>query len=164
MLVDSKPPSTPSTPTQPAAPFLTPTPSQPTPPNPSFDRDERTFAVIGAAIEVHRTLGVGFLERVYQLALAQELASRGIPFAAEVELPIHYKGERLACGYRVDFLCFGELVVETKAIKCLGPIEAAQVLNYLKAGSFATGLLLNFGDTQLEVKRLSGPAALAPRP
>jgi GxxExxY protein len=116
--------------------------------------DERTFAIIGAALEVHHTLGTGFLERVYQLALGNEFLSRGIPYEAERELPIHYKGNQLACGYRLDFLCFGSIVVETKAVRATGAIEVAQVLNYLKAGNFKVGLLLNFGGTELEIRRI----------
>ena len=116
--------------------------------------DERTYAIIGAALEVQHTLGTGFLERVYQLALQEEFRSRGIPFEAEKELPITYKGRILPCGYRLDFLCYGDIVVETKAITATGPVEVAQVLNYLKAGGHKVGLLLNFGGTDLEIRRL----------
>jgi len=116
--------------------------------------DPRTGAIIGAALEVHLTLGCGFLERVYQLALASEFRRRGIPFEAEVGLPVHYKDEVLASEYRLDFPCFGAVPVETKAIGTIGRIEVAQLLNYLKAGSFPMGLLLNFGTTDLEIRRL----------
>ncbi|MFO1532283.1 MAG: GxxExxY protein [Thermoplasmatota archaeon] len=125
--------------------------------------DPRTHAIIGAALEVHHTLGCGFLERVYQLALACEFRRRGIPFEAERPLPIEYKGERLPCEYRLDFLCFGDILLETKAILALGKPEIAQVLNYLKAGGLDVGLLINFGGTELEIRRLgSRPSCNAP--
>jgi GxxExxY protein len=108
-------------------------------------------------------LGCGYLERVYQLALANELRRRGIPFKAEVETPVLYKGDLLDCSYRFDLLCFGEVLVELKALPGLGPVEEAQVLNYLKAGPLDVGLLLNFGTTRLEVRRFSSPRLLRPR-
>ena len=135
MLLVVNPPITPITPI-----------SNATSPIPSIHpRDERTYAIIGAAQKVHRVLGCGFLERVYQEALAIELRRCGIPTAREVELPIDYEGERLACTYRVDFLCYDNVVVELKALSRTSGIEEAQVLNYLKAGGFEVGLLLNFG-------------------
>jgi GxxExxY protein len=119
-----------------------------------MERDKETFAIIGAAMEVHRELGHGFLEAVYQNALALEFAERGIPFRAEVELPIFYKGKRLACGYRADFICFEDILVETKALSGLTSADHAQVINYLKATRHRRGLLFNFGATSLETKRL----------
>jgi GxxExxY protein len=117
-------------------------------------RDPQTHAIIGAAIEVHRHLGHGFLENVYQEAVALELTGRSIPFHRELELQVQYKGQILACGYRADFVCFGEIIVELKAIRELGDKEHAQILNYLKATGLSRGLLLNFGSTvRLEVKR-----------
>jgi len=118
-----------------------------------YEKDNQTYAIIGAAMEVHRLLGHGFLESVYQEALVLELADRSISYSREQELPIYYKGKILACGYRVDLVCYGEIVVELKAIGGLGPKEQAQVINYLKATGFSRGLLLNFGAPRLETKR-----------
>ena len=124
-----------------------------------MERDPRTFAIIGAAVEVHRELGAGFLEAVYQEAFARELAKREIPFRAEVELPVFYKGERLSSSYRADFVCFDSIIVEIKALGQLTGIEESQLINYLKASGHSVGLLLNFGARSLQHKRL----VLSPR-
>ncbi len=117
-------------------------------------RDPQTYAIIGAAMEVHRTLGPGFLEAVYHEALAMEFALRHIPFQHEVGLQITYKGQTIKTLYRADFVCFGQVIVEVKAINRLGKTEEAQLLHYLKATGFERGLLLNFGAASLEFKRL----------
>src|SRR5260370_32806810 len=117
-------------------------------------RDPQTHAIIGAAMEVHRQLGPGFLEAVYQEALEFEFAARGIPFAAQVELPVYYKGQKLTCFYKADSVCYGSVIVELKALKALTTIDEAQLLNYLKATRLERGLLLNFGRPSLEFKRL----------
>jgi len=103
-----------------------------------------TQSVIGAAIEVHRALGPGLLESAYSQCLAREFESRGIPFERERPLPLAYKGLRLDCGYRTDFLVAGQVVVEVKAIEALAPIHEAQLLTYLRIGGWKVGLLINF--------------------
>lgn len=118
-------------------------------------KDPRTHAILGAAFEVHSTLGRGFLEAVYHVALIIEFTTRGISFAHEVELPVFYKGRRLDAYYRADFVCFGSVIVEVKAIKELTDIEKAQILNYLKATNLEVGLLLNFGSKSLEKQRFA---------
>ena len=121
--------------------------------NEGVNRDPATYAVIGAAMEVHQQLGCGFLEAVYHEALAIELTLRNIPFHREVQLPVFYKGAQLQVAYRPDFLCMDRLIVELKAVDKLGGTDEAQVLNYLKATGRDVGLLLNFGTRSLEYKR-----------
>jgi len=118
------------------------------------ERDPRTYAVIGAALEVHKQLGCGFLEAVYQEALSIELSTRNIPYSREVRLPIHYKGSLLKSSYCADFICFGSLVVELKALARMSGAEEAQLINYLKATHHKVGLLINFGARSLEHRRL----------
>ncbi len=120
----------------------------------SMQKDPRTFEIIGTAMEVHRELGPGFLEAVYQEAFGKELVKRQIPFRAQVELPIFYKSERMSTSYRADFVCFDSIIVEIKALGELTGTEEAQVINYLKATGHTVGLLLNFGARSLEHRRL----------
>ncbi len=116
--------------------------------------DGQTYDIIGAALQVHRLLGPGFLEAVYKEALSIELAERGIPFSGEAEIPVVYKGRTLKTCYRSDFVCHNSIIVELKAISKLGDIEMAQVLNYLRATGFQKALLFNFGAGSLEKRRL----------
>jgi GxxExxY protein len=119
-----------------------------------MNQDPQTFAIIGAAMEVHRELGHGFLEAVYQEALALELSARRVPFRREAPLQIKYKNQPLACAYKADFICFNEILVELKAIERLGNPEKAQVINYLNATRFKRALLFNFGSPSLEYQRM----------
>lgn len=113
---------------------------------------ELSYKIIGAAMEVHRVLGPGFLESVYETALAHEFDLREIPFQRQARLTVGYK-EILAGEFRADFLVGEKLVVELKATKGLTEIDEAQLLNYLKGTGFRVGLLLNFGAASLEHKR-----------
>src|SRR2546423_14897409 len=118
------------------------------------ENDPRTFAIIGAAMKVHKLLGCGFLEAVYQEALSIEFAKRNIPFKREVRLPIHYKGRLLSVSYGVDFICCDSVIVELKAVTHMTGTEESQVINYLKATGYETRLLLNFGGRSLQHRRL----------
>jgi GxxExxY protein len=102
----------------------------------SEEKDPQTYAIISAAMEVHRQLGNGFLEAVYQEALAKELTLRNIPFDREVELVISYKGEPLISKYRADLICFGEVILELKTSGRLTSADEAQVIHYLKTTGY----------------------------
>ena len=115
--------------------------------------DGRTFAIIGAAMEVHRILRRGYLEVIYASALAVEFELRGIPFVEQVACGVDYKGRRLRGLHRLDFVCFGEVVVEIKARSAMTPADHAQVLNYLAVSGHGVALLLNFGAPSLEYRR-----------
>ena len=117
-------------------------------------KDEKTHAIIGAAMEVHRALGHGFLEAVYQEALAEEMSAREIPFNKEVEIHVHYKGKKLATTYQADFVCHDSIIVELKAIGLLGARDMGQAINYLKASGKQRALLLNFGTPSLQFERI----------
>lgn len=109
-----------------------------------MERDPVTEAVIGCAIEVHRALGPGLLESAYQQCLSHELKLHDIPFQAEVSVPVEYKGIRLDCGYRIDILVDGRLILELKSVDELSGIHEAQLLTYMKMMHIPTGLLINF--------------------
>ncbi len=108
-----------------------------------------TEAVIGCAIEVHRTLGPGLLENTYEQCLAHELSIQKIPFKLQVPIPIQYKNIKLDCGYRLDIVVDECLILELKAVDKLSKLHEAQILTYLKLTNISTGLLMNFNDTRL---------------
>lgn len=114
-----------------------------------------THAIIGALLEVHTTLGSGFLERVYQDAVDVELQLRNIPALREASVPVVYKGVALGAPYRADFVC-GDVLVELKAQSALTDADASQVIHYLRATGLRVGLLANFGQASLKVKRFVG--------
>lgn len=111
----------------------------------SADRDPRTYAIIGAALEVHRKLGCGFSEVFFQDALEVEFQLRDIPSVCEKAYQVFYKGRRLPSSLRPDFVCYGEVIVELKALSEITGREQAQILGYLKGTGFQTGLLRKFG-------------------
>lgn len=116
---------------------------------------EEVYAIVGAAMEVHRELGPGFLEAVYYEPLEIEMRARGIPYEPQRWLPIFYKGRELLKHYQPDYICHDQIIVEIKALDELTNHELAQVLNYLKASQLHVGLLINFGCRgKLEWKRL----------
>lgn len=118
--------------------------------------DPITYKIIGCAMKVHRVLGNGFQEVIYQRALEIEMAKQGLIFERELEMPIFYEGEAIGTR-RVDFLVEGQILVELKALIKLEDVHLAQGLNYLTAYSLDKGLLINFGAISLEVKRLKKP-------
>jgi len=105
-------------------------------------------------MEVHKELGCGFLEAVYQEALERELTDQGVPFKSQPIVEISYKGKPLNKSYQPDFICYEEIIVEIKAISSLSGTEEAQLLNYLKASGNKIGLLINFGAKSLDYKRI----------
>jgi len=116
---------------------------------------DEVFQIIGAAIEVHRELGNGFLEAVYHEAFEIELAMHKIPFKSQAELQISYKNRPLLKKYFADVLCFDAIIIELKSVQKIGPIEEAQLINYLKVTGLRVGLLINFGSYgKLEWKRM----------
>jgi GxxExxY protein len=112
--------------------------------------DELSKRVIGCAIEVHRHLGPGLLESSYEQCLAHELSLNDIAFKQQPALPVEYKGLKLDCGYRIDLLVEGRLIVELKSVAALLPIHEAQILTYPKLARIPIGLLINFNVTRLK--------------
>jgi GxxExxY protein len=116
-------------------------------------RDE-AFAIVGAAMDVYYTLGIGFLESVYHNAMMVECGLRRIPFESEKELELFYKDIRLEKTYSPDLICYEQIIVELKVLPCLTNIEVAQLMNYLKIMRTRLGILINFGSERtLEWKR-----------
>ena len=112
--------------------------------------DELSRNVIGCAIEVHRNLGPGLLESTYRQCLAWELSHAGIPFQMELPVPVRYKENLLDCGYRIDLLIRGDLIVEIKCVETVLPIHQAQILTYMRLARVPIGLLMNFNVTKLQ--------------
>ncbi len=117
---------------------------------------ELTEKIIGAAIEVHKTIGPGLLESAYEECLAQEMKMRSLSFQRQFPLPVAYKGAMLDCGYRLDFVVEKAVVLELKTIDAFAPIHEAQLLTYLKLGAWTVGLLINFNIPVLKngIKRV----------
>ena len=115
---------------------------------------EEVYSINGAALEVHNNLGNGFLEPVYQEAFEIELATRQVPFLSQCEISIHYKEYQLQKKYRADLVAFERIIIELKAAENLTSIDESQIINYLKATRYRLGLLINFGASKLEWKRL----------
>jgi len=112
--------------------------------------DDLSNQVIGCAIEVHRHLGPGLLESIYQQCLARELSLNNIAFEIEVPLPVTYKGVKLDCGYRIDFLIAKQLIIELKSVKTLTDVHYAQLLTYMKLLKSSVGLLINFNTETIK--------------
>ena len=117
---------------------------------------ELTEQIIGALIDVHRALGPGLLESAYQACLARELCLRELSFEQEKPLPVEYKGVMLDCGYRLDFIVAGKVIIELKAVEAFQPVHEAQLLTYLRLAGCRVGLLVNFNVPVLKrgIKRM----------
>jgi len=118
-------------------------------PLPGSTEDALSHRIIGAAIEVHRHLGPGLLEAAYEQCLAHELSLHRVPYELQKPVPVVYKGVKLDCGFRLDFLVGGLVVVEVKAVDELAPVHSAQVLTYLRLTGCKLGMLLNFNEWRM---------------
>jgi GxxExxY protein len=118
-------------------------------------RDDQTFAVIGAAMAVHRELCPGFLESAYGDALEMEFDERKIPYEREKLVQIFYKGKPIKTHYQADFVCFGDLIVEMKTVETIADVHRAQLIHYLKATKIKKGLLINFKNKSLQYERFA---------
>ena len=118
--------------------------------------EEESYVVKGAVFEVYKAMGAGFLEAVYQECLEEELKVRGIPFVAQPEIKISYKGRMLHQSYRDDIVCYDKIILELKAVGALLPEHSAQLFNYLRATKMKLGFLVNFGHYPgVEIKRIA---------
>ena len=118
--------------------------------------EDECYEIQGAIFTVYRELGSGFLEAVYQECLEMEFKRNGIPFVAQQELSLHYRGELLEQTYRADFVCFDKIILELKAVQTINTAHRAQVLNYLKMTGLELGLLVNFGHyPKVEINRIA---------
>ena len=122
-----------------------------------MEKSELTYRIIGAAMEVHRQLGCGFTEKVYQDALEKEFILRDIPYEREKRMQVMYKEEMLESEYIPDFVCFKSIIVELKAVEELESLHRAQAINYTKVAKMKVALLINFGAESLEYERLFNP-------
>jgi GxxExxY protein len=109
-----------------------------------MDENDLTGEIISSAIEVHRALGPGLLESVYQRCMGRELALRGVAYREQVQLAVEYKGERFESAYRLDMLVYDKIVVELKSVEVILPVHEAQLLSYLRLADMKLGLLINF--------------------
>ena len=117
-------------------------------------KKEEVYAIIGAAMEVHNQIGFGLSESVYHEALMIEMAERGIPMESEKQLNFYYKGHLLEKRYFADLVCYGDIIIELKAVNEIIPQYEAQLINYLKIAGLRLGVLINFGSSKLEYKRI----------
>lgn len=115
---------------------------------------DESYAIIGAAMEVHKQLGCGFIEKVYQDALEIEMGMRNIPFQRERHLPVFYKGIPIKHDYFADFICYDKIVIECKAVSEILDIHKKQTLNYMKINNFKLGIIINFSNQSLEHTRI----------
>ena len=118
---------------------------------------EESYSIIGACMKVHQKLGPGFLEAVYQEALVKEFTKLALPFQKEKKLALYYDGEKMNKYYRADFLCYNKVVLEVKALGFIAGNLNKQLFNYLKATTMKLGILVNFGKSSLEYKRILNP-------
>jgi GxxExxY protein len=127
----------------------------------AYLKSEHAYQVIGSCIQIHRRLGPGLFESVYDACLARELAKRGVPFERQVEIAIVYDGERVGPAFRADLIVGGTLLVELKSVEKLHPLHNAQVLTYLRLSGLPQGLLVNFNVPVLRhgIKSFLGPSA-----
>ena len=116
---------------------------------------DESYKIIGCCFEVYNELGPGFLEAVYQEALALELSKQSVPYIAQAEMNVFYKGIELRKKYYPDFLCYDNIILEIKAMESLSPADEAQIINYLKGTSSPLGLLVNFGGEKFQYKRFA---------
>ncbi|MGM0656890.1 MAG: GxxExxY protein [Thermodesulfobacteriota bacterium] len=117
---------------------------------------EETYMIRGAVFEVYKEMGCGFLEAVYQECLEEELSKRGIPFVAQQQIQLMYKGEPLHQTYKLDLICYNKIILELKAVKDIASEHKAQVINYLKAANLKLGLLINFGShPKVQIERFA---------
>ena len=126
-----------------------------------FIYGKETYKIIGAAMEVHKTLGMGFLESVYQEALEVEMTKRNIPFIPQHKIQIKYKDVLLNQYYIADLFCYDKIIVELKAVSAILPEHEAQIINYIHATGMKLGMLLNFGEESLYYKRFPN---ITPKP